>query len=100
MESTTSNQSNLAQNIFHHECFSHSKCEKNFVDNYCYNEMCVSFWTYSFEKFPLAMNYINLSMIVALTILLTIIVSCLIQSCFNKICAKHSYQKVKRTKII
>ena len=56
----------------------------------------VSFWTYSFEKFPRAMNYINLAIIVVLTILLTLTVSCLILSCFNKIYVKHSYQNAKR----
>ncbi len=86
----------IVQNFFHHECYTHKGCEKNIVNNYCWNEMCVSFWTYSFEKFPRAMNYINLAVIVALTILLTLIVSCLIQSCFKKIYAKHSYQNVKR----
>ena len=86
----------LVQSFLDHECYVHKTCEKNFVNNYCCDEMCFSFWTYSFEKFPRAMNYINLAIIVVLTILLTLIVSCLIQSYFNKICAKHSYKKVKK----
>ena len=53
---TTNNQ--IPGNFLGYECTIHDGCVKNFVNNYCYNQRCVSFWAYSFEKLQSIYRYI------------------------------------------